>query len=129
DAAHIAAASQVRLAIALDHLPTLGGLEPDAAARSGDEYELLVASPRDIDAAEFERRFELPLTAIGCAEAHDGPHDHRARRSHCRTVALRCAHSAGQLSGPRAARLVQSGAVGIGGSPYGAQSRAHRRAQ
>src|SRR6185312_5556476 len=61
--------------------------------------------------------------------SHDGPHDHRARRSHCRTVALRCAHSAGQLSGPRAARLVQSGAVGIGGSPYGAQSRAHRRAQ
>ena len=71
DAAHIAAASQVRLAIALDHLPTLGGLAPDAAARSGDEYELLVASPRDIDAAEFERRFELPLTAIGRIEAGD----------------------------------------------------------
>ncbi len=71
DAAHIAAASRARLAIALDDLPTLGGLSPDVAARSGEEYELLVASPQPLDAAEFTRRFDIPLTAIGRVEAGD----------------------------------------------------------
>lgn len=71
DAAHIAAASRARLAIALDDLPTLGGLSPDEAARSGEEYELLVASPRALDAADFARRFDIPLTAIGRVEDGD----------------------------------------------------------
>lgn len=71
DAAHIAAASRARLAIALDHLPTLGGVSPDQAARSGEEYELLVASPRALDAAAFARRFGIPLTEIGRVEAGD----------------------------------------------------------
>ncbi|HEV2180410.1 MAG TPA: thiamine-phosphate kinase [Gemmatimonadaceae bacterium] len=71
DAAHIAAASRARLAIALDDLPTLGGLSPDEAARSGEEYELLVASPRALDAAEFARRFGIPLTEIGRVEPGD----------------------------------------------------------
>lgn len=69
DAAHIAAASRARLAIVLDDLPTLGGLSPDEAARSGEEYELLVASPRALDAADFARRFDIPLTEIGRVEA------------------------------------------------------------
>lgn len=71
DAAHIAAASRARLAIALDDLPTLGGLSPDVAARSGEEYELLVASPLPLDSADFARRFDIPLTAIGRVEAGD----------------------------------------------------------
>ena len=71
DAAHIAAASRARLAIALDELPTLGGLSPDEAARSGEEYELIVASPREIDVADFARRFDIPLTEIGRVEAGD----------------------------------------------------------
>lgn len=71
DAAHIAAASHVRLVIALDTLPTLGGLSPDDAARSGEEYELLVASPHALDTAEFARSFDLPLTPIGRAEFGD----------------------------------------------------------
>lgn len=69
DAAHIAAASRVRLAITLDAVPTLAGLSPDQAARSGEEYELLVASPHALDVAEFARRFEVPLTDVGRVEA------------------------------------------------------------
>lgn len=73
DAAHIAAASRVRLAIILDALPTVEGLSPDDAARSGEEYELLIASPHELDAAAFVRRFDVPLTGIGRVEA--GPPD------------------------------------------------------
>lgn len=69
DAAHIAVASHVRLAITLDALPTLGGLSPEDAARSGEEYELLVASPDPLDLNEFERRFGIPLSEIGRVEA------------------------------------------------------------
>ena len=71
DAAHIAAASRARLEFALDHLPTLGSLSPDAAAKGGEEYELLVASPHALDVAEFARRFEIPLTEIGRVQAGD----------------------------------------------------------
>ncbi len=71
DAAHIAAASGVRLAITLDALPTIGGLSPDDAARSGEEYELLVASPHPLDVHAFARRFDIPLTEIGRVEAGD----------------------------------------------------------
>lgn len=71
DAAHIAAASRAQLAIALDDLPTLGGLSLDEAARSGEEYELLVASPHALDVADFARRFDVPLTEIGRVEAGD----------------------------------------------------------
>jgi thiamine-monophosphate kinase len=71
DAAHLAAASRARLTIALDGLPTLDGISPDAAARSGEEYELLVASPHALDAADFARRFDIPLTDIGRVDAGD----------------------------------------------------------
>ncbi|HXT48965.1 MAG TPA: thiamine-phosphate kinase [Gemmatimonadaceae bacterium] len=71
DAAHIAAASNVRLAITLDALPTAGGLSPDDAARSGEEYELVVASPHALDVDEFARRFDIPLTEIGRVQAGD----------------------------------------------------------
>ncbi len=71
DAAHLAAASGVGLEIALERVPCWPGVEPLAAAASGEEYELLVALPpafREPQARAFARRFRLPLTQIGaCA--------------------------------------------------------------
>lgn len=68
DAAHLAAASGARLVLDLDALPVLPGLEPAEAARSGEEYELLVAAAPGLDTAAFEREFHLPLTPIGRVE-------------------------------------------------------------
>jgi thiamine-monophosphate kinase len=65
DAAHIAAASRMRLTLDLDRLPCLNGTPPREAARSGEEYELLVSAPPAFDPAEFEREFGLPITAVG----------------------------------------------------------------
>ena len=65
DAAHLAAASRTRLTLDLDRLPCLSGTSPVDAARSGEEYELLVSSPATFDPAEFEREFGLPITAVG----------------------------------------------------------------
>ena len=55
----------------LDPLPTVDNLSPDDAARSGEEYELLVASPHALDVSEFAQRFDIPLTEIGRVEAGD----------------------------------------------------------
>jgi len=71
DAAHIASASNARLAMTLDRLPAVDNLSPDDAARSGEEYELLVASPHALDVSEFAQRFDIPLTEIGRVEAGD----------------------------------------------------------
>jgi thiamine-monophosphate kinase len=65
DAAHVAAASRMRLTIDLGRIPCLDGTPPAAAARSGEEYELLVSAPATLDTAEFEREFGLPITAVG----------------------------------------------------------------
>jgi thiamine-monophosphate kinase len=75
DAAHIAAASRTCVEIDLDALPTIGGATTDDAARSGEEYELLVAGPASLDTAAFEREFNLPLTPIGriTPAGPDGP--------------------------------------------------------
>ena len=56
----------------LARLPVVDGVSVDDAASSGEEYELLVAFPSAQlpDVSHFERRFGLPLTAIG--EAHEG---------------------------------------------------------
>jgi len=71
DAAHLAAASGVAVEIALERVPCWPGVEPLAAAASGEEYELLVALPPafgEPQARAFVRRFRLPLTRIGaCA--------------------------------------------------------------
>jgi thiamine-monophosphate kinase len=69
DAAHIAAASRMSLTLHLDRLPLSPGASPDDAARSGEEYELLVAAPDALDAAAFEREFGLPLTRVGTVAA------------------------------------------------------------
>ncbi|MGD8727668.1 MAG: thiamine-phosphate kinase [Gemmatimonadales bacterium] len=69
DAGHVAAASGVRCAVELERLPLHGSAESRRdALLSGEEYELLVALPRDFgddDATEFADQFDLPLTRIG----------------------------------------------------------------
>ena len=67
DAAHLARASGVSLALSSADVPRVDGASVADAASSGEEYELLVVVPADapVDAAEFERSFGLPLTAIG----------------------------------------------------------------
>ena len=65
DASHIAAASKVRMELHLDKLPVLDGVGPFDAARSGEEYELLVTSTIPLDIGEFRERFGFPLTEIG----------------------------------------------------------------
>lgn len=67
DLGHLAAASGVRLEVALDALPLVAGITAVQAAASGEEYELIVAAPRTLDAEAFTRRFAIPLTAIGRA--------------------------------------------------------------
>lgn len=66
DAAHLAAASGVGIALRLDALPTIPGVTSLEALASGEEYELLIAAP-NVDTATFERDFGVPLTAIGSA--------------------------------------------------------------
>jgi thiamine-monophosphate kinase len=67
DCRHLAAASRVSIAIDAALVPCVGGLEVEAALSSGEEYELIVASTEPLDAAAFEARFGVPLTAIGRA--------------------------------------------------------------
>jgi thiamine-monophosphate kinase len=73
DARHVAAASHVRMTLALDHIPVVAGVSPLAAASSGEEYELLVvARPgAELDVAAFARAFNVPLTEIGGVDAED----------------------------------------------------------
>lgn len=71
DAAHLAAASGVRIAIDADLLPRVSGADVSTAQRSGEEYELLVATHSEFDAGAFQREFALPLTRIGTVEQGD----------------------------------------------------------
>ena len=75
DAGHLAAASGLRLQIELERIPCWPGVTPRAAARSGEEYELLVALPRQFtenEARAFRRATGLPLTRIGTCSAGRG---------------------------------------------------------
>lgn len=65
DAAHVAAASNVRITIDLDRLPLVRGVEPVFAARSGEEYEVLLTSAIPIDCEAFRSRFDTRLTEVG----------------------------------------------------------------
>jgi thiamine-monophosphate kinase len=72
DAGHVAAASGVAVASELERVPCWPGVAPRAAARSGEEYELLVAMPARFGdgggARAFRRATGLTLTRIGaCA--------------------------------------------------------------
>jgi thiamine-monophosphate kinase len=67
DAAHLARASGVTLALDLSAVPRVEGVTVDEAASSGEEYELLLAVPPEaaLDLQAFEREFRVPLTDIG----------------------------------------------------------------
>jgi thiamine-monophosphate kinase len=74
DARHLAAASGVRLSIDAARVPAGEGLNAQDALSSGEEYELLAALPPDAVErllADWEGRFQLPLTVIGRVEAAD----------------------------------------------------------
>ena len=73
DAGHLAAASNARVEIDLDHLPRLRGIEAIDAAASGEEYELLVAVPPASAVHDFEPSFRVPLTEIGRVVGHGTP--------------------------------------------------------
>jgi thiamine-monophosphate kinase len=75
DAGQVAAASGIAITIELDRVPCWPGVAPRAAARSGEEYELLVAMPRSFGSAgarAFRRATGLPLTRIGACSAGRG---------------------------------------------------------
>lgn len=73
DARHLAAASGVELWLDVDRIPCVDGVGVERALASGEEYELLVAAPVGLDTAAFERRFGVPLTAVGRVEGvHTG---------------------------------------------------------
>jgi thiamine-monophosphate kinase len=67
DAEHLATASDIRLEVAATQIPLFPGADIDVAIASGEEYELLITGPADLDAAQFTRRFGIPLTRIGVA--------------------------------------------------------------
>jgi thiamine-monophosphate kinase len=76
DLGHLAHASGVALEVALDVLPVIAGVPIERAARGGDEYELAIAAPDDVDAGAFEETFGIPLTRI--AAVREGAPEVRA---------------------------------------------------
>jgi thiamine-monophosphate kinase len=68
DLGHLAAASGVRIVVDVDRLPAVDGLDRRDAARSGEEYELAVTAPADLDTAAFAAVWGAPLTEIGRVE-------------------------------------------------------------
>ena len=68
DLGHIAAASGVALNIDLSSIPVIDGVSAIEGARSGEEYEIVVSSPVEIDATVFKRHFNLDLTRIGSVD-------------------------------------------------------------
>jgi thiamine-monophosphate kinase len=71
DARHLASASGRALEIDSDRVPCIPGVAVELALESGEEYELLVTSRRDLDPIAFEAHFRVPLTRIG--RVVDGP--------------------------------------------------------
>ncbi len=65
DARHLAAASGVHLWLDAEAVPLVPGVTPANALRSGEEYELLLTAPADLDHEAFEYAFGVPLTRIG----------------------------------------------------------------
>ena len=92
DLRHLAAASGVDVCVELDAIPTITGASVQDAARSGEEYEVVVAARNAIDEHAFAREFGAPLTRIGVATAalNDSP-DVRVR-SHGKFVDLLPGH-------------------------------------
>jgi thiamine-monophosphate kinase len=72
DVAHLAAASGVRAVVDLDRLPLVRGADPREAARSGEEYELAVSCPAELDVGRFEAEWGVRLTEVGRVEEAAG---------------------------------------------------------
>jgi thiamine-monophosphate kinase len=68
DVAHMAAASRAQITIDLDTIPKVEGVSPFDAVASGEEYEVVVTSPFNIDQSAFRDVFDLALTQIGIVE-------------------------------------------------------------
>jgi thiamine-monophosphate kinase len=71
DARHLAVASGVGLHLRSESVPVIEGAKTVDALASGEEYELLVASPAPLDAAAFRAEFGLDLTEIGEAQGDE----------------------------------------------------------
>lgn len=65
DLLHVAAASRVAISIDAERIPLAPGVSIHDALKSGEEYELLVTSPHQLDQETFQRRFGVDLTRIG----------------------------------------------------------------
>jgi thiamine-monophosphate kinase len=65
DLGHVAAASGAAIEIELERVPVVDGAAREAGVGGGEEFEVAVAGPADLDAAEFARRFGIPLTRVG----------------------------------------------------------------
>jgi thiamine-monophosphate kinase len=71
DLCHVAVASRVAMKIDLTAIPLVEGVSAEDAARSGEEYEIVVSSPLELDTEEFDRQFNLELSRIGSVEHGD----------------------------------------------------------
>ncbi|MEP7345921.1 MAG: AIR synthase-related protein, partial [Gemmatimonadaceae bacterium] len=71
--AHLATASGAQFDVDLARVPAVVGVNKSDAVRSGEEYELVLTSPAELDEEAFERRFTLPLTRIGGVSASKVP--------------------------------------------------------
>jgi thiamine-monophosphate kinase len=72
DLDHMAHASSMRIVMDAESIPALEGLDWQTAIASGEEYEVAMALPRDVDlptlTAEFEETFGLALTHVATVE-------------------------------------------------------------
>jgi len=65
DLGHLAAASGVTIDVDDERVPCVNGVDVSLALHGGEEYEIVVTSPRELDTGEFERRFAVRLTDVG----------------------------------------------------------------
>jgi len=65
DLRHLAAASGVAIDVDDRRVPCVNGVDVSRAMRAGEEYELIVTSPREFDREDFQRRFGVRLSEIG----------------------------------------------------------------
>ena len=92
DVRHLAAASRVDAVLELDAIPVASGVSPLEAARSGEEYELVIVAPVAIDQHAFAREFGVPLTHLGSMSEPIGGEPAVRLRSHGSFVDLPPGH-------------------------------------
>jgi thiamine-monophosphate kinase len=92
DVRHLAVASSVDACLELDAIPVMSSVSPLDAAKSGEEYELVVAAPIVIDEHAFAREFGVPLTRVGIVAAPVASQPGARLRSHGKFVDLPTGH-------------------------------------